>query len=117
MSLRTHGYDGNGHVAVCASAGPGHMRCVAHLTLSLLADPARQTCPLGASHPIHDALPLSAYFPKEQMVQISDDALEYFPGQHQHGSALIHESIISRSNEIIQERSSLTNLTDQPSAA
>jgi len=96
-------------------APPGHMRCEAHLTPSLLAGPVRQTCPLGASHPIHDALPFCAvHFPTKQKVQISDDALEYLPGQHRHGSARIHESIISRSNEINPERSSLTNKSDHP---
>ncbi len=63
---------------------PGHMRCEPHLTAPLLFDPARHTCPLGASHSIHDALPFSAaYFPTGQMVQtVSDDAPvtgEYFP--------------------------------------
>ena len=96
-------------------APPGHMRCEAHLTPFLLTDPARQTCPLGASHPIHDALPFCAvHFPTKQKVQVSDDALEYLNGQHRHGSAHIHESIVSRSNVTNQERSSLTNLTDHP---
>jgi hypothetical protein len=65
-------------------APPGHMRCEPHLTPPLLADSARHTCPLGASHPIHDELAFSAaYFPTKQMVQTSfDDAPvtgEYLP--------------------------------------